>query len=1186
LTKRRQTLELSVGDVLEGKYEIERLLGVGGMGAVYLARRIALGDRVAIKSILATHNTETNRARFLREARAAAAIRHPNVVQVFDFGQPPDHAPYMVMEYLEGPTLAAVLAEGPLSLARALPMFAGVCSAVEAGHRRGVIHRDLKPGNVILARTDDGRETVKVLDFGLARLTGDDGSRLTNPGSMIGTCSYLAPELIDTGHATAASDIWALGVLLYEMVTGRSPFKGPTNAATIMKIAAGDYDPPSAAVPDLPPPVVAGIAAALTHDPSERPGSPEALAGLVGAPLRESASAESRVAFDRLVEMSAVGRPAELEPSMIGGLARSSLSELTISDTGENVDGGEKTIAPSETEQPQPHAATVVGRDHELESLRREYRAVLEGRGRVLVIVGDAGVGKTTVLEEFCKWAAEQGAYISRGRFFGYEGDRPPPYEVFLWMQSSSSSSSSSPHQNRPRRPSSSGGSPASEQDAHDKWQVFSTMAAQFVSRAQGRPLVIALDDLQWATALDLEFLGYLPRAAEPHPVVVVGTARANSGEPQPSELEHWLSQLGAQRSLRTIEVERFSLEEVRAWFKAVFPGIRIRSPDLRRLHHATSGNPFYLAEVVHRLVDDGQIVREAGGWACAPLDAVVLPETVNAVVRSKLEGLSEPVRVVLETACVIGEEFRFETLQRALKADEDELETLLDDAVRRRLLTEDGLTPGSDYRFESATLRGVLYDSLSKRRRIRLHRSVVEAMGELYGHDGDRIAKVLCYHYHAIGEPESTLSWGLRAAAECLRRNDVDSADLALKRAREAVASAAKDSATEDDARTRLDWLTGVLYNRIGRLEEAQALLAGALEHLDAGGDESLRLDVLLELGECHLGRGDFDAGRDVGLQAVEAARSLGDVGRELAAAVTAARCTAPRGDLAAAQALLEPVVDTDANDEQAPIVALALAELGWVHAKRGHFDDAEAVAARGRALARRVGDLHSEYRAVSVLGLNFLEAGDQASAIRYLQEALELARQLSLRRREGVELHNLGEAHYLLGRHDEALGFAFSALGIFTEVRDRATEGDCRVNIGRMLMAKGETEEARVMLEHGLSLASQSGRSEYEGLALVELADLDVRGGEYEQAGARLGRARERLSAIDSIYLWRVELGLGRLDAATGNGGDGLAHARIAAQLLEAQRARLPEGTDRSGIEQALQQVRHLQERLSDDS
>ena len=407
---------------------------------------------------------------------------------------------------------------------------------------------------------------------------------------------------------------------------------------------------------------------------------------------------------------------------------------------------------------PDAGGAKFVGREHELESLRREYRAVLEGRGRTVLMVGDAGVGKTSLLDEFSMWGRQQRAVVLRGRFFSYEGDRPPPYETFLWMLSQQRSSQSAHAIARENRPASKGIDPG-----QDKWQVFNTMASAFVEQAHGKPLVLGMDDLQWASALDLEFLSYLPRAAEHAAVMIVGTARSGALQGT-DEYNRWVARLGSQRAVKTIEVARFDTSEVRSWFQAAFPGIRIRPPDLRRLQRATSGNPYYLTEVARRLVDDGQIIRDQHGFTCTPLDHVVLPETVNSVVRAKLEGLGEALRLTMETACVIGEEFRFETLQTALAVKEEELEALLDDAVHRRLLSEEGLTPGSDFRFESATLRSVLYSSLSKRRRKRLHGAVVDAINALYGDgDAERIAKGA--HVSLRGRRRSQQDGGVGAA-------------------------------------------------------------------------------------------------------------------------------------------------------------------------------------------------------------------------------------------------------------------------------------------------------------------------------------------------------------------------------------------------------------------------------------
>ena len=289
--------DLRAGDVIDGKYRIVAPIGRGGMGAVYSAQRLALGDSVAVKLLLPTEHAEMSRARFLREAKAAARIRHPSVVQVFDYGDPEGGAPYIVMELLEGPTLGEELGRrGPFPVERALSILADVCAAVEAGHRRGVVHRDLKPSNVMLARTDDGGEVVKVLDFGIASLAGlPDATTLTSPGALLGTCYYMAPEQATGGAAAPHSDVFSLGIILYEMLTRQLPFKGETPVATMMRIARGEFTPIATHNASLPPLVVAAVESALALDPSKRPASPEALARLAGAPLRSSRNSRDSI---------------------------------------------------------------------------------------------------------------------------------------------------------------------------------------------------------------------------------------------------------------------------------------------------------------------------------------------------------------------------------------------------------------------------------------------------------------------------------------------------------------------------------------------------------------------------------------------------------------------------------------------------------------------------------------------------------------------------------------------------------------------------------------------------------------------------------------------------------------------------------------------------------------------------
>ncbi len=361
--------EVGPGTLVDGKYQIDSLLGAGGMGAVYRARHLQLERDVALKVIRGELVADPSTAeRFRREAIAVARLRHPNIVTVHDYGIAEGVGAYLVLELLDGRSLHKELAaRGRIDVGEALGLMHQMCDAVGTAHRAGVIHRDLKPENIFLEGSD-GAYTVKVLDFGLAKLEQAIQSptvRLTGGGAVLGTPTYLSPEQCRGEETDARSDVYALGCVLFEMLTGKPPFGG-ANVWSLVYQHVNDEPPrPRDRLPSLTPEVDQAILQSLAKAPDDRHPTPEAFAAALG--IDTSVEASSGL---RSTEIAAPAEPTAVEPP------------------------------PNNL----PHAVTrFVGREQEI----REVREWLQ-KARVVTLVGPGGIGKTRLAIETAARAADE----------------------------------------------------------------------------------------------------------------------------------------------------------------------------------------------------------------------------------------------------------------------------------------------------------------------------------------------------------------------------------------------------------------------------------------------------------------------------------------------------------------------------------------------------------------------------------------------------------------------------------------------------------------------------------------------------------------------------------------------------------------------------------------------------------
>jgi len=322
---------LRANEIIAGKFRVERVVGAGGMGVVVAAHHLALDQPVAVKLMLpGVGARKPFTRRFLREARAAARLRSEHVTRVLDVGTLDDGTAYIVMELLEGHDLATLLrTRGPMSIGAAVALVLQGCDAIGEAHAAGIVHRDLKPANLFVTHRADGRPLVKLLDLGVCKLDASAGElHATSNNALIGTPTYMAPEQMRSAkEADARSDIWSLGVMLYELTTGRLPFPAATFAQLCLKVA---LDPcPALDVADAPPGFEAVVERCLAKDPSARFPTVAALAAAL-APFAGPADL-AELARDRLDPAVAVTMAEGEDRAAMAATALAALAPAALS---------------------------------------------------------------------------------------------------------------------------------------------------------------------------------------------------------------------------------------------------------------------------------------------------------------------------------------------------------------------------------------------------------------------------------------------------------------------------------------------------------------------------------------------------------------------------------------------------------------------------------------------------------------------------------------------------------------------------------------------------------------------------------------------------------------------------------------------------------------------------------------
>ena len=794
-----------IDTILDKRYQIQAHLGTGGMGEVYRVLDLEQDRECALKILNEMMDEQAVRRRFHREFQVLNRFEHPRLVRTYAWGFA-EECPYFTMEYLPGKTLEKIIADQALLRQFRASHFFDLIQQIAEGlayvHVQGAVHRDLKPSNIMVLETEEGIETT-ILDLGLAKLRHLHSVSITQEGTAIGTAEYMSPEQGKGLWVDHRSDLYSLGVILYEMLTGMPPFSGQNPISVILKH-----------IREIPP-----------------------------------SMSEINIAV-----------PEEIQQIVLKLLAKESVDRYQSAEelvralpSGFVPPDDEQRDVPLKVMRPQ-----FVGRESEMKTLRAMLQDVQAGEQRVVLISGEAGVGKIRLIEELlgdalihdflCLKGAgrEEGGQIYGALIDAFQGTvdsvagLPDPVES-------------------------------------DKFSVMERWLQLLKTLRQKQPVVLSLEDIQWLDELTLEFLQYVLRDPEPCPFLLCLTCRWSNLEPISEEIENFIHSKEFAEATH-IQLENLPREEV-GYLAASMLGERSIPPNaLQTLFRETGGQPLFVVEAVRTLVNTDVVRRNVSGdWQWGEFPETLLSDDFSEVLYRRVTALPAVQQRVLEYVCVFLSDFSFELLAAVWRDDELELLDVLDNLVAEGLLTTYG--DEERYRFSQGLCRRAIYNRMQNVRRRLLHREIGNALEEL--EDAEELTEELADHFAAAEEENKAVKYLRLSGKKALEKHAYRQARMWFEAVRDWITNDAFES--QADAIDFLCDYADVLRNcdqhnkALELLDEARTLLPADRKDLKAR--------ILNREGSIHSVLQHGEIAEEYMLEALQLYRELNDLDGEIQA-------------------------------------------------------------------------------------------------------------------------------------------------------------------------------------------------------------------------------------------------------------------------------------------------------------
>ncbi|MBI1258138.1 MAG: tetratricopeptide repeat protein [Chloroflexi bacterium] len=985
------------------RYQLEEQLGRGGMGAVYRAYDRLSGESVALKRVMtsttnlqfasrqsndsAASTSGVLRIALAQEFHTLASLHHPNIIRVLDYGFDDERLPYLTMDLLRAPrTLLQAGENAPLETK--INLLVQMLQALAYLHRRSVIHRDLKPDNVAVVR-ENGANRVRVLDFGLALtpeyLNAGGGS------DAAGTLAYMAPEVLQGDYATEASDLYAVGVIAYEMLVGVHPFASGNNIEMIKKVLKTEPDL-SALLNVLPLPEVGEIVIDFSGAPPRR-----TLTEIVARLLAKHPIDRYRDASTVITELcAAVDIPIPQESDAI----RESFLQ----------------------------AARFVGREAELRQLRGAMADAIDGKGSLWLIGGESGVGKSRLIEELRTRALIEGVLTLRGQTVSSGGLpyglwRDPLRRLILSAQISPDEASvlstilPDIHALFDDVPPFTGG---------DSAQRLSRVIIDLFRR-QTKPIVLLFEDLQWATE-SLEVLKRLAAFVADLPLLIVGSFRDDERPRLPEDLPQ----------ARVLSLHRLAAEEIARLTGSMLGSARTNQDLVEFLQRETEGNAFFLVETVRALAEEAGSLSAVGHET---LPARLFTGGMQQVVWRRINRVPGSAHGLLKLAAVIGRDLDLALLRHvlafsvnaSLHPNDLDLEDWLTTCANRAVFEayEGG------WRFAHDKLREALLDALKPDESQAYHREAAAAIEAVYASTLDRYALALVGHWRAAGDHEKESHYLLIAGYQAYEQGMYPHMRDLYARALEIRAFEFEADPVESQSWIR--YQLGHALHNMGEYDAAREHYQAGLTLAESVGDRKGIADNISGLGEADMRQGLLDEAEAKFKQSQAIRMELG-VAREIAYDyMNLGVIEAERSHFQNAHELFKLCLEWMRKGGTERDLSRAFNNYGLILDMLGDKTQARQYHQQALEIRERLHDVQGMAYSTGNLATLELDLENYGEARSLFEKSLRLARQIGERFAIAAYLVSLGDVSFKLHDYDAALSYFQQSLDIRREIQDR---------------------------------------------------------------------------------------------------------------------------------------------------